>query len=86
MALPRTAQEIYDLLVVDEPLMDLLGSYTASGCDPVPAIGCFLQGQRLPEGTVVAGVEVAITGLGVPSPADLSMLFLLNQYYQKHFD
>ena len=60
MALPTTAQGIYDLLAADAVVAPALGTYTPRGQSQVPAIAVVRRNESLPEGTVVAGLEVVI--------------------------
>lgn len=63
MAIPTTAQEIYDLLIADEAIEDALGTYTLAGGDSLPAISVLAKGASLPAGTVANGIEITITAL-----------------------
>jgi hypothetical protein len=60
MALPTTAQEIYDLLAADAVVSLALGTYTLRGGAPLPAIAVVRRNESLPEGVAVAGLEVVI--------------------------
>ena len=63
MPLPATAEAIYDLLVADDVISEGLGVYTFANGDTLPAIGCYLASEQLPPGTLVDGIEIAITRL-----------------------
>ena len=60
MALPTTAQELYDLLVGDAVVAAGLGTYTPRGGTTIPAIAVVRRNESLPEGVAVAGLEVVI--------------------------
>jgi len=60
MALPTTAQELYDLLVGDAVVSAGLGTYTPRGGAALPAIAVIRRNEALPEGVAVAGLEVVI--------------------------
>jgi len=60
MALPKTAQELYDLLVGDAVVAAALGSYTPRGGTAIPAIAVVRRNESLPEGLAVTGLEVVI--------------------------
>jgi len=60
MALPTTAQELYDLLVGDAVVAAGLGTYTPRGGSAIPAIAVVRRNESLPEGVVVTGLEVVI--------------------------
>lgn len=60
MALPATAQELYDLLAADAVVAAALGTYTPRGGTAIPAIAVVRRNEKLPEGTAVAGLEVVI--------------------------
>jgi hypothetical protein len=60
MALPTTAQELYDLLVGDAVVAAGLGTYTPRGGTTIPAIAVVRRNEALPEGVAVAGLEVVI--------------------------
>jgi hypothetical protein len=60
MALPTTAQELYDLLVGDAVVAAGLGTYTPRGGTAIPAIAVVRRNESLPEGVAVAGLEVVI--------------------------
>ena len=60
MTLPTTAQGIYDLLVADAVVAPALGTYTPRGGAAIPAIAVVRRNEKLPEGVVVAGLEVVI--------------------------
>lgn len=61
MTLPATAEAIYDQLVADAALLAALGTYHVPGeTSSRPAIGVMRDGEALPEGTDVAGVELVI--------------------------
>lgn len=61
MPLPATAEAIYDLLAADSVIAAGLGTYTLPDGTVRPAIGSFAANEKLPEGTVSNGIEVAIT-------------------------
>lgn len=63
MPLPATAEAIYDLLVADAAISAGLGTYTFANGDTLPAIGCYFDRETLPPGTLVDGIEIAITRL-----------------------
>lgn len=61
MTFPTTAQEIYDLLAADEPLMAMLGTCLLKDAPgPIPALSVMWPGEQPDDGTVMEGVEVAI--------------------------
>jgi hypothetical protein len=60
MALPTTAQDIYDLLATDAVVAPALGSYTPRNGTAIPAIAVVRRNEALPEGVAVAGLEVVI--------------------------
>jgi hypothetical protein len=60
MALPKTAQELYDLLVGDAVVAAALGTYTPRGGTAIPAIAVVRRNESLPEGLAVTGLEVVI--------------------------
>jgi hypothetical protein len=72
MALPATAQELYDLLVGDAVVSAALGTYTPRGGAAIPAIAVVRRNESLPEGLTVAGLEVVI--LNNPDYATVAML------------
>lgn len=61
MSLPLTAQDIYDLLAGDATIAAALGTYSLPNGVTMPAIGAFAANEKLPEGTIVDGIEVTIT-------------------------
>lgn len=61
MTLPATAEELYDLLVADAALVAALGSYRVIGeAAGRPALAVLRDGESLPQGTEVSGVELVI--------------------------
>lgn len=60
MSLPTTAQGIHDLLAADAVVAPALGTYTPRGGAAIPAIAVVRRNEKLPEGLVVAGLEVVI--------------------------
>ena len=60
MALPTTAQELYDLLQADAVVAAALGTYTPRGGTAIPAMAVLRRNEQIPEGTVVQGLEVVI--------------------------
>jgi len=72
MALPTTAQELYDLLAGDAVVTAALGTYTPRGGTAIPAIAVVRRNEALPEGVTVAGLEVVI--LNNPDYATQAML------------
>lgn len=60
MALPTTAQGIYDLLAADAVVALALGTYTPRGGTSLPAIAVVRRNESLPEGMTVTGLEVVI--------------------------
>jgi hypothetical protein len=72
MAVPTTAQEIYDLLVGDSVIRAALGTYTLLNGNRLPAISVLARGEDLPSGTVTGGIEITITG--TPNQAEQLLL------------
>jgi len=72
MTLPATAQELYDLLAGDAMVSAALGTYTPRGGSAIPAIAVVRRNESLPEGLVVAGLEVVI--LANPDYVTVAML------------
>lgn len=61
MTLPTTAEEIYDLLVEDATVAEMLGTYLLPGAEePIPAIAVLLPLEDKAAETVITGVEVVI--------------------------
>jgi len=61
MTLPTTAEAIYDLLLADATVADMLGTYLLPGAtDPIPAIAVLLPLEDKEDGTVITGVEIVI--------------------------
>jgi hypothetical protein len=82
MPLPATAQEIYDLLLADETIADGLGTYTFADGTIQPAIVPLFSNEDLPAGTVVEGIEIAITRLPFYGPQALYNGVLLNPTFR----
>jgi hypothetical protein len=61
--LPTTAAAIHDLLLADQQLAAVLGVYTFPGGATRPAIAALMANEQLPPGTIVEGIEVAITAI-----------------------
>jgi hypothetical protein len=72
MALPATAQGIYDLLVADATIAAALGTYTLADGTTRPAIAVLAANEHLPEGTTAVGIELVITA--VPRNAERVLL------------
>ena len=71
MALPTSAQDIYDLLVADEAISEALGVYLLPGGDTIPAISVLAANEQLPAGTTPGGLEIVITAMPGYSPQPL---------------
>lgn len=71
MALPTSAQDIYDLLSADDTISDALGTYLLPGGQELPAISVLAANENLPAGTVTGGIEVTITAMPGYSPQAL---------------
>jgi len=63
MALPTTAQGMYDLLVADATIAAALGTYTLADGTTRPAIAVLAANEHLPEGTTAVGIELVITAV-----------------------
>lgn len=63
MALPATAQGIYDVLLADATLAAALGTYTLANGVSGPAIAVLAANEKLPEGATATGIEVVITAV-----------------------
>ena len=72
MALPTTAQAIYDRLLADTAIAAALGTYTLPSGSTMPAMAVLAANEQLPPGTVVNGIEIVITA--VPRFAEQVML------------
>ena len=58
---PSTAQDLYDLLMADAALVAALGRYAVLGeASTRPAVAVLRDGEALPSGTEVSGVELVI--------------------------
>lgn len=71
MALPTTAQEIYDLLVADDTISEALGIYLLPSGEELAAISVLAAHESLPAGTVAGGIEITITAMPGYSPQAL---------------
>ncbi len=63
MALPSTAQAIYDRLQADAAIAAALGTYTLVDGTTRPAIAVLAANEKLPPGTVAHGIELVITAV-----------------------
>lgn len=69
MPLPTTAQAIYDLLLADAPLAAALGTFLLPGAaSAIPGVAVLRRNETLPEGTVMTGVGIIISGGFAPQP------------------
>ena len=82
MALPTTAAELFDLLMADETISDGLGTYTFKDGETAPAMVPLFSGESLPAGTVIDGIEIAITRLPLYGPQALYSGVLLNPTFR----
>jgi hypothetical protein len=72
MALPTTAQAIYDRLLADTAIAAALGTYTLPNGTSMAAMAVLAANEQLPPGTVVNGIEIVITA--VPRCAEQVLL------------
>jgi len=63
MALPTTAEAIYDLLLADAAIAAALGDYTMADGTTQPAIAVLATNETLPPGTTAVGIELVITAV-----------------------
>jgi len=72
MALPTTAQAIYDRLMADAAIAAALGVYRLPGGTTAPAMAVLAANEQLPQGTTPEGIEIVITA--VPRLAEQLLL------------
>jgi hypothetical protein len=63
MALPTTAQAIYDRLLADAVIAAALGTYTLANGTSRPAIAVLARNETLPPRTTAVGIEMVITAV-----------------------
>lgn len=82
MALPVTAQELFDLLMADETIEDGLGTYTIADGTVLPAMVPLFANESLPAGVRIDGIEITITRLPLYSPQSTYEAVLTNPTFR----